>query len=77
LPCYTEKTGGLSHCQMPAPNLLGGHPLDQQYYYCEIANTKLHTDQWQKQHTYTNIKPNTPTKQNWTKGKKSGDWNHQ
>jgi hypothetical protein len=21
MPCYTEKTGGFLHCQMPAPNL--------------------------------------------------------
>jgi hypothetical protein len=23
MPCHTEKTGGLPHCQMPAPYLLG------------------------------------------------------
>jgi predicted kinase len=30
MPHYTEKTGGLLHHQMPAPNLLGRHSADQQ-----------------------------------------------
>jgi hypothetical protein len=30
IPCYTEKTGGLPHCQSPASNLLWRHPAEQQ-----------------------------------------------
>jgi hypothetical protein len=30
MPRYTEKTGGLPCHQMPAANLLGRHPADQQ-----------------------------------------------
>jgi hypothetical protein len=34
------------------------------FHYCELLNTKLNTDKGQKQHIHTNLKPNTPTKQN-------------
>jgi hypothetical protein len=30
MPHYSEKTGGLPHCQMLVPNLLVRHPADQQ-----------------------------------------------